>query len=299
MDIALSPKTKAWLDRYGTPLKGKSVLLTGATGSLGRYACAELAYLGARLVLPERGMEKGQLLADALHASYPDAEVELETVDMASFASVDALSARLLARGEPLDVVVNNAGVFSRAGIRTEDGFELHQQTNALCPLRLTRALLPLMRLSQKPRVVTVTSLAAWNAKPLSQNPLSLKSGTQAYGLSKLKLMRGVYGLAADAPDVQFVFAHPGISATDLFRAGAHPTAYGARLMRLVLPVMGRVFMKPEKAALTTVYAVCAACGDLVMSAPKGLMGVWGYPHIQAVWKRIQPICQGRLCGKA
>ena len=286
MQTTLSPKTRRWLQTHAHSLAGKTVLVTGATGSLGRCACAEMLTLGARLILPVRSRQKGEALVAALRAGQPQAQIELESVDMASFASVDALVKRLCERGEAIDCLVNNAGVFTRVGVQTADGCELHLQTNALSPLRLTRGLLPALLRSPAPRVVTVTSLAAWSAKQSAQDPLTLKSATAAYGRSKLALMRGICELCEQHPDVAFCFAHPGICATDLFHAGAHPTAYSAGLLKLVLPVMRRVFMRPQKAALTTVYAVCADEKQLKMSVPRGLMQVWGYPALRNVWKK-------------
>lgn len=287
MDAALNPAALRWLYKCARLPKGARVLVTGGTGSLGRYTCAALCELGASLILPVRDAAKGAALRASLLAEYPDASVTLEYVDMAKPAAVDALAARLIADGGRIDCLVNNAGVFSRAGIRLENGAELHEQVNAFSPLRLTEALLPLLGRSDAPKVVTVTSLAAWNAERADVDPLTIRSATAAYSRSKLMLTRGMVALGRRETDIPFVFSHPGISATDLFNAGAHPSAYAAALMRALLPLMRRVFMSPQKAALSTVYAVCAADKSLDMSAPRGLMQVWGYPKLTRLWRRV------------
>ncbi len=284
MNIDLSAKTHEWLKENARLPRGTRVLVTGATGSLGRYACAALCELGANLVLPVRDTKKGEALRNALLSKYLDSEIFLESVDMTDPASVDALSKRILRRGEKIDCLVNNAGVFGSAGIRLDNGAELHEQVNARSPLRLSEALIPLLRLSETPRIVTVTSLAARFARISDADPLTIRSATAAYGRSKLALMRGIAELSKRNPDIKLVFSHPGVSATDLFHPRTHPSAYARGFMRVAMPIMRRVFMQPEKAALTTVCAVCADERNFDMAVPRGLWQVWGYPVVKRVW---------------
>lgn len=290
MTLALQPQTRAWLLQNAGRLDGLHIVLTGATGSLGSHICGALLFLGARLTLPVRNPEKAALLRSRLLEAFPGAHIALRHVDLERFASVDALIKDLVAEGEPIDALIHNAGVFTKAGRLTEDGCEIHWQINAASPLRLTRGLLPLLRKSRSPRVVTVTSLAARYARPDLADPQGrlLRSSTRAYGRSKLMMAREMNALAKEEPGIAFAFSHPGVSATGLFTAGAHPAAYSAAFLRLALPVMRRVFMEPEKASLPTVLALCRASGKAVLAEPRGLFHVWGYPRLRDLWPRMR-----------
>jgi len=101
-----------------------------------------------------------------LGAGTPEASAEVALLDLASLASVRAFAEAELAKEFPLDLLINNAGVYApKRRLETVDGFELQFGTNVLGHFALTALLLPaLIRAVQspadKPRVVTVTSIA-------------------------------------------------------------------------------------------------------------------------------------------
>ncbi len=96
----------------GAMLKGKRVLVTGASSGLGENFARESARCGAKVVIAARRRQRLDALADELRQlGAPDVTV-LE-MDVASEASIDAAFAKIDATGDPLDVVVNNAGVSS------------------------------------------------------------------------------------------------------------------------------------------------------------------------------------------
>jgi len=168
-------------------LAGKVIAITGANIGIGRAAAFALAEQGARLRLLCRSIEKATPVAEALREKTRD--VEVIACDLASFASVRAAAADLLARDEPLHVLVNNAGVGGQRGI-TEDGFELHFGVNHLGHFLLTNLLLDRLRASAPARIVHVASGSHYKTRGIGWDALQQStpsvSGFPEYKVSKL-----------------------------------------------------------------------------------------------------------------
>jgi NAD(P)-dependent dehydrogenase (short-subunit alcohol dehydrogenase family) len=116
-----------------------TALVTGASRGIGREVATELSREGYRVIAAVRVPAQAPALANSL----------VETLDVGSPASIQALAQRLLGRGEKLDVLVNNAGIYRGEPKAIWD-------VNVRGPLLLTRALAPL--LADGARVVMVTS---------------------------------------------------------------------------------------------------------------------------------------------
>src|SRR5690349_11821621 len=101
---------------------GRTVIVTGATSGLGLVTARELARAGARVVLAVRDPAKGERAAAAMAG-----HTEVRELDLADLACVRAFAAKW---AEPLDVLINNAGIMRVPLGRTRDGFELQIGTN-------------------------------------------------------------------------------------------------------------------------------------------------------------------------
>src|SRR5271169_3424854 len=99
-------------------MKGKTVLITGATAGIGRVTARELAAQGAGLILVARNREKAEATREWLGEQTGATTVEILQADLASLAQVRSIAREVVSRGAGLDVLVNNVGaVFQR---RTE-----------------------------------------------------------------------------------------------------------------------------------------------------------------------------------
>jgi NAD(P)-dependent dehydrogenase (short-subunit alcohol dehydrogenase family) len=132
----------------GTDLREMRVLVTGVSAGLGVETARALARRGARVVGAARDLAKAERATAQVRA---DAEVgggflELVELDLASLASIRACTAELTARGEPLDLVIANAGVMATPFGHTADGFETQFGTNHLGHFLLVNRIAPLMR---------------------------------------------------------------------------------------------------------------------------------------------------------
>lgn len=170
-------------------LAGRVVVITGANIGIGRAVAEDLAAQGARLRLLCRSLAKAAPVVEALKHRAGHDDVVAIACDLGQLASVRAAAAALLARDEPLHLLINNAGIGGQRGI-TADGFELHFGTNHLGHFALTQALLPRLRASAPARIVHVASGTHRQATGLPwdalRQPTASVSGMAEYAVSKL-----------------------------------------------------------------------------------------------------------------
>lgn len=132
-------------------------LVTGASAGIGLATAVALARRGLALRLVGRDAAKLEAARAAVAAE--GADVATFRADLSSLADVRALAAAVLARDEPLHVLVNNAGVWHPTFRRSKDGFEDTFAVNHLAHFLLTHLLLPRMRQSPGDRrIVHVSS---------------------------------------------------------------------------------------------------------------------------------------------
>lgn len=270
---------------------GRRALITGANSGIGYHAALELARKGAHVLLACRNKALGDAALARLRAEVPDASAEVVLLDLASLESVCTFGAAELSLGEPLDLLVNNAGVMApRRRQQTADGFEIQFGTNVLGHFVLTAVLLPaLVRAAvghpQRPRVVTLASIAHKQGQLNFDDLLSAKSygPMVAYRQSKLadlmfafELDRRLRAAAPPISGVMSLAAHPGVANTNLFHVGEFNPI--ERLVRRGLGVaIGTLLNSEAQGAVPTLFA--ATSPDVVDGGyygPQGLLEMRG-----------------------
>ncbi|MBB3979951.1 SDR family oxidoreductase [Rhizobium sp. TRM96647] len=215
-----------WTTSNIPPQHGRSAVVTG-TGGLGFETALALARVGTNVVIAGRNPQKGADAVAAIRNVVSGAQVRFGKLDLANLTSIAEFAAQLAQEQDGLELLINNAGVMRTPKRReTSDGFELQLGTNYLGHFALTAHLLPLMKRGQKPRVVTVGSVAArWGA--INFDDLQAEGGykpMQVYSQSKLACIMFAFELnrrsEAAGWGVQSLAAHPGISRTDLIPNG-------------------------------------------------------------------------------
>jgi NAD(P)-dependent dehydrogenase (short-subunit alcohol dehydrogenase family) len=236
---------------------GRIAVVTGANSGLGLVIARELARKGARVVMACRNLDKGHAAVDAIRSEVPDAQLQLDELDLASLASVQSFAERFKNTHDGLDLLLNNAGVMAAPRRHTADGFELHLGTNHLGHFALTNLLLPLMEGREDARVVTLSSNAHKTVRGIAFDNLNGDRRYfrwNAYGQSKLANLLFALELdrrlRAQGSAVKSLAAHPGYAATNLQSAAA-PLAD-----RLVMKVANAVVAQSdEMGALPVLYA--------------------------------------------
>jgi NAD(P)-dependent dehydrogenase (short-subunit alcohol dehydrogenase family) len=132
----------------GVNLKGKRILVTGVSAGLGVETARSLAAHGAQVVGTARDLTKAEGATTQVpkDAAANGGSFELVELDLANLNSVRACADGLLAKGEPFDVVIANAGVMATPFGHTADGFETQFGTNHLGHFVLVNRIAPLIR---------------------------------------------------------------------------------------------------------------------------------------------------------
>ncbi len=209
--------------------RGKRIVVTGANSGTGKETAKRLAGAGADVVLAVRTESKGEQAKAEILAAHSGARVEVRRLDLADQASVRAFADELVAAGKPLDVLVNNAGVMNvPARTETVDGFELQFASNFFGPFALTVRLLPLLLAAPAPRVVNMSSGAAFRGRIDFDDLQSRRrySPTLTYARTKLADLLMTVHLADLAAErgwpLMSVAAQTGYTRTNLMTSGPH-----------------------------------------------------------------------------
>jgi NAD(P)-dependent dehydrogenase (short-subunit alcohol dehydrogenase family) len=236
-------------------MAGKTVLVTGASGGIGRATALGLATMGAHLAIIGRDRGRTEDAAREIRGA-GGGQVEVLVGDMSSQSEVRRLADEVLQSLPRLDVLVNNVGGYWDTRHVTADGLEHTFALNHLAPFLLTNLLLDRLKQSAPARVVMVSS----NAQSMGQIDFDdlqgerFYSGASAYNQSKLANVLFTYELARrlQGTSVTANALHPGVVSTSF---GAEDPR---RIQRLLIPFL-RPFMKsPAKGAATSIHVASA-----------------------------------------
>jgi NAD(P)-dependent dehydrogenase (short-subunit alcohol dehydrogenase family) len=251
-------------------LDGRTFVVTGANSGIGLVAARELAGAGARVVLAVRDTTKGEEAAKSIRGN-----AEVRKLDLADLASVREFAE---AWDEPIDVLVNNAGVMAIPESRTKDGFEMQIGTNHLGPFALTNLLLPQIG----DRVVTVSS-PAHRMGGLDLDDLNWHERRyqrwRAYGQTKLSNLLFTLELqrrmTEAGSDLRAVAAHPGYASTNL------QSHTGNWLQNGIMAVGNKLLAQSaEMGALPTLYAATQDVPPGAYVGPDGFQEQRGHPKL-------------------
>jgi len=207
----------------GVNLTGKRILVTGVSAGIGVETARSLAAHGAHVVGAARDLNKAKAATEQVRkdAAAHGGSFELVELDLASLKSVRACADKLLAKREPLDVVIANAGVMATPFGKTADGFETQFGTNHLGHFVLVNRIAPLIR--NGGRLINLSSAGHRTSNVDLEDPNFERTPYDplvAYGRSKTANI--LFAVAFDQRHgkrgVRAAAVHPGVIQTDLAR---------------------------------------------------------------------------------
>jgi retinol dehydrogenase-12 len=272
-------------------LSGRTFLVTGGNTGIGRATVTELARRGGRVWVASRSAAKGEAAVAGVKAATGNESVFFLPLDLADLDSVRACAAPIQAAGEPLHVLVNNAGVAGRRGL-TRQGFELTFGVNHLGHFALTSALLGCLAASAPSRVVTVSSDAHYSAPGIDfsslRRPARGITGMHEYAVSKLGnvLFSAELGRRTAGTGVRSYALHPGVVASDIWRRVPWP----------VRPLVTRHMLSVTEGAQTSLYCATSAAPEVAAAsglfydrcAPRPASAVATPELARELWERSQ-----------
>jgi NAD(P)-dependent dehydrogenase (short-subunit alcohol dehydrogenase family) len=260
---------------------GRRAIVTGANSGLGFHTALQLARHGATVVMTSRNPAAGDDALRRVRQAVPGADVTAGLLDL---ADLDSVREFVDWNDEPVDILINNAGVMAIPLRQTTEGFEMQLGTNHLGHFALTGLLLPALVERPGARVVTVSSLAHRVGSMNFDDLMGQRTYEPWTAYAQSKLANLLFMTELDRRlrkagfDVHSVAAHPGIAATNLVSAGprmARRRVTGA-VMRAGSVVIGQ---RAAQGALPQLYAATApgVCGGDYYG-PRGVAGLRGLP---------------------
>ncbi|WP_339902170.1 SDR family NAD(P)-dependent oxidoreductase [uncultured Cyclobacterium sp.] len=188
----------------------RTILITGSTDGIGKLTALKLAKQGHQMLLHGRDSEK---LADTILAikdQTGNAKISGFVSDLSDFSSIEKMVVDISSEFTSIDVLINNAGIFISRIEQNQDNLDIRFAVNYLAPYLLTKGLLPLLKNSNSPRIINLSSAAQ---STVSMDALAGKvqiSSNAAYAQSKLALTMWSFALAKANPEIVTIAVNPG-----------------------------------------------------------------------------------------
>lgn len=206
------------------PFRDKLVVITGATSGIGYHTARKYASMGAHILMINRNQEKSEAVCKEITAEF-GAKIEYFIADLAYLAEIQKVAQHLLTLEQPIDVLIHNAGVHLQTRKENPLGLEENFAVHYLCPLIISKMLIPKYQRDQTGRILLVSSeayrFAAWG---LDLDDLEWKkrhyTGIQAYGAGKLAQLLFMHLLSVELAPYQVTInaMHPGMVRTQTGR---------------------------------------------------------------------------------
>ena len=237
-------------------LDGLVAIVTGGYAGVGLETTRALTGAGATVIVPARSLDKARKVLAGMD------RVEVESLDLIDPKSIDAFSARFLASGRPLHILINNAGIMATPFARDARGIESQLATNHLGHFQLTARLWSALLKADGARVVALSSRGHIRSGIDFDDPNFERRPYDkwiAYGQSKTATALFAVALDArgEAHGVRAFSVHPGAVITELMRSMSEEevTAAVARARDI------GAFKNTEQGAATSVW--CATTSQL------------------------------------
>ena len=201
----------------------QTVLVTGSTDGIGKATAMVLAEKGFNVIVHGKNRKKGEEVVDEIIEKSGNRNITLKIADLTSLKEVKKLADSLKNDYKKLDVLINNAGIYSIKRQLTRDGLEATFAVNHLAHFLLTNLVLDLILKSVDGRIINVSSMI--HASSIDFNNFQGEryyDASYAYSLSKLCNVLFTYKLAEKlkGSNVTVNCLHPGVINTKLLRAG-------------------------------------------------------------------------------
>ncbi len=301
----------------GIDLSGKTAIVTGGYSGLGRETVRVFRAAGAHVIVPARDIPRATTELAGI------ADIEVWPMDLLDPASIDAFAERFLATGQPLDILVDNAGIMALPELtRDVSGHELQFATNHLGHFRLAARLWPALVAANGARVISVSSMGH-RFSPVIFDDIDYERRPydpwSAYGQSKTANV--LFAVALDdrgaASGIRAFAVHPGgildtnlarhlpadaFKALDIFDAEGKPILDPARGLKTVeqgAATQVWCATSPRLAGMGGVY--CENCevsplrtGDAHFDVGRSLgeTGVWPYAVDRAAAEQLWAISE-------
>ncbi|KAJ0970167.1 hypothetical protein J5N97_023044 [Dioscorea zingiberensis] len=240
---------------------GLTAIVTGATSGIGTETARVLALRGVHVIIGVRKVSAGNGIKRSIIEQVPTAKIDVLELDLSSMASVAQFASEFKSLNLPLNILINNAGIFGTPFSLSHDGIELQFATNHIGHFLLTYLLLEKMKKTSNEsgiegRIVNVSSMGhritySEGIRFNKINDESIYNGWNAYGQSKFANILHANELSRrfkeDDVKITANSLHPGEILTNLPRHRSFLSVFNNTLGKLLL-------QNVQQGAATTCY---------------------------------------------
>jgi NAD(P)-dependent dehydrogenase (short-subunit alcohol dehydrogenase family) len=231
----------------------KTILITGANSGIGKALAFLTAKNQHRLILLVRKESDIKLLLEGIKAETNNPNIEVFACDLSAQKEIEKCSERIKQSYSTLDILINNAAIYTETRMVTTNKIEMNLAVNVLAPFLLTNNLLSLLNNSEKSQVYNISSIGEKYGKTDFDDIMSEKnySGNSVYNKSKLLLTMLTYKYSELYADKNITFncIHPGATMTNL--VNEKDVEKMPFFLRFIFNIVKRFRQKPENAAQT------------------------------------------------
>lgn len=251
-------------------LNGKTFLITGATGGIGKHVVKHLVSSHAHIICANRSEAKTLDLKNEILKAQPNAKIDFIPLDLCNTESVKNFILKV--KTLKLDYFFHNAGIYNVKRQTTDLGFDNIYQTNCFMPFYITQKLLETFK-ANNTKLLYMGSIA-YNYSKIDKNDiqfLNCKKINHIYGNSKRVAMFAMSELMKQNCEVEFSIVHPGLTLTNM------TNHYHKAINWLVKIGLKIVCPPPAKASLPVIYATAHHTDYGEWIGPK-TFNIWGKP---------------------
>lgn len=233
-------------------LQDKTCLVTGASRGIGFETAAELARMGAHVILVSHVEERLIKAKDHINAESGAGAVRYYVADLSVQDEIHQLADQIQRDYDQLGVLINNVGGWFSTYQESADGIEMTFALNHLSYYLLTGRLLPLLQKSSSARIINVSSDAHQQTRGIRFEDIQFQNRYRTFAVyshSKLANVLFTYELARLLDDTELTVnaLHPGFVKSELYRHGGFVTS----LFKLIANLFGK---SEAEGAQTPIY---------------------------------------------
>lgn len=188
----------------------KTILITGSTDGIGKLTAIKLANEGHTVYIHGRNANKLAATISEIKEITNNPNIDGFVADLSDFDAVKQLANQVKKEVPTLDILINNAGVYKSSSNQNKNGLDMRYAVNYFAPYLLTNKLLPLLKKSETPRVVNLSSAAQAPVSLQTFTGVETESEGATYAQSKLALTMWSFYLANKEPNLVVIPVNPG-----------------------------------------------------------------------------------------
>lgn len=188
----------------------KTILITGSTDGIGKLTAIKLAKEGHEVYVHGRNAEKLKTVISEIEEASGNKNIDGFVADFSDVADVRQMANNINAKVSKLDILINNAGIFKTSAASKFKNFDIRLVVNYFAPYVLTNAILPLLKKSESPRIVNLSSAAQAHVTDAALAGMDIRNASEAYAQSKLALTMWSFNFAKENPSIATIAVNPG-----------------------------------------------------------------------------------------